>query len=157
MNKKLILVLLMILVASLMVSTASASNKADHVAGIGQMAHPNSSAGMEVCKGCHGDLGSTTTSGFCTGCHSFPVFEAVATATAAVTSTPSVIATSAITVTPTVTSQQMPEETKEIPKEEEEETKEKTQTDEEKESPGFGIVSAMVGLFVLSLLKRNKN
>jgi len=125
-----------------MVSTASASNKTDHVAGIGQMAHPTSSAGMEVCKGCHGDLGSTTTSGFCTGCHSFPVF------------TPATTATPIITANPTVTSQLTPKETKEIPNEEEQ-TQEKTQSKDEKESPGFDIVSALVGLFALFLVKGN--
>jgi hypothetical protein len=84
MNKKLNIVLLVILIASLMISTASASNLDDHKARIGKMAPPNSTIGMEDCKGCHGDLGSATTSGFCTGCHKFPVFEVV-TATPAVT------------------------------------------------------------------------
>jgi len=143
MNKKFYVVLLVILAASLMISTASASNKADHAAGIGTMAHPTSSAGMEVCKGCHGDLGSATTSGFCTGCHAFPVFTATATvtpvvtATQAVTAAPTVTATTvAVTAAPAVTTVTATETSK---------------------TPGFGIVAAMVGLFVCSLLVKRNN
>lgn len=100
MNKKLNIVLLVILIASLMISTASASNLDDHKARIGKMAPPNSTIGMEDCKGCHGDLGSATTSGFCTGCHKFPVFEVAVTATPVETAAPAVT-TATATVTPT--------------------------------------------------------
>jgi hypothetical protein len=155
MNKKLNIVLLVILTASLMISTASASNLDDHKAGIGKMAHPTSSAGIEVCKGCHDPIGSTTTSGFCTGCHAFPVFPATATSapTVVATSAPTVVATSAPTVTLTATAAPTVVATIETPKEEE--TKETTETKEEKESPGFGIVSTIAGLFALFLVKRN--
>jgi hypothetical protein len=99
MNKKLNMVLLVILTASLMISTASASNLDDHKVGNGKMAHPTSSAGVEVCKGCHGDLGSATAPGFCTKCHSFPVFEVAVTATA--TAIPVVTAVTTVTATET--------------------------------------------------------
>ncbi len=72
---------IVILVVSLIITTASvATNLENHIAGVGTMAHPTSNAGIAGCSNCHGNLGSTTTLGFCTGCHSFSVFSLVETA-----------------------------------------------------------------------------
>ena len=68
MNLKLNRVLLGILVVSLMVTAASAAHNS------AQMAKPTSNSGVTGCSQCH-SIGSPTTSGFCTGCHSFPEFK----------------------------------------------------------------------------------
>ncbi|VVB87949.1 Bacterial Ig-like domain (group 2) [uncultured archaeon] len=77
MNKKLNIALLGVLAVFLIISTASAASATyldDHIAGVGTMAHPTSNTGIAVCATCHATLGSPTTSGVSTGCHSYPVF-----------------------------------------------------------------------------------
>lgn len=83
MNKKLNMILLGVLAVFLIISTASAASATyltDHIAGVGTMAHPNSNSEIAGCATCHGTLGSPTTSGFCTGCHAYPVFSLKVTA-----------------------------------------------------------------------------
>ena len=96
-RKKISLWLLFLAMALVMVPMASATNLDNHIAGIGTMAHPTSNAGIAGCSGCHGNLGSSTTTGFCTGCHAFPVFTLAVAA-----NPPTITAGSSTTVTFTV-------------------------------------------------------
>jgi hypothetical protein len=71
--KKISIGLLFLILALVLVQGASAAHNS------AQMAKPTSNTGVTGCSNCH-SIGSPTTSGFCTGCHEFPVFKLSVTA-----------------------------------------------------------------------------
>ncbi len=98
--------------------------------GTGDHPHPVTATQAATCKACHIENGAPLDLQTCSRCHVDPY-----PPTANATATPAVTATSAVTPTPTVTA--APAATK------------------APTTPGFSIVSTIVGLFAFFMVKRN--